>query len=237
MKKDESGASSIIEMTLIFPLVLFVMGFLIYMGSYIMQGVTIYNNAQRIAVAASREAGLPGYLKLYGSAGVMGKADFNVAEDVVPDRGVINEFMAEHDPYRYWGNGFLDESDESSLEESLERLVASSSFLAPSTVTCEIDTENNILNQLVKVNVVKYIAAPQFVRTLGVTDNIDINITVTAVVSDPAEFVRNTDMVFDLVDYLMNDLKIGSSNQTINERIAIYKQKFSDVGAKFGITW
>lgn len=236
-KKDDTGASSVIEMTLIFPLVLFVMGFLIYMGSYVMQSVTIYNDAQRIAVAASREAGIPGYENLYQGAGVTSKADFNWPDNSAPAISVINALMSEHDPYRYWGNSFLDSSEISTLETNLERLVADNSFLASSNVDCTITTSNNILSQQVQVRVIKYISAPQLFQALGLADNISIDVTATAVVGDPAEFIRNTDMVFDLTEYMMDNLKIGSSGQTINQKIAIYKQKFSDVSAKLGLSW
>lgn len=232
-KKDDTGASSVVEMTLIFPLVLFVMGFLIYMGSYVMQSVTIYNDAQRIAVAASREAGIPGYENLYQGAGVTSKADFNWPDNSAPAISVINALMSEHDPYRYWGSGFLDSSEISTLETNLERLVADNSFLASSNVDCTITTSNNILSQQVQVRVVKYISTPQLFQTLGIADNISIDVTATAVVGDPAEFIRNTDMVFDLTEYMMDNL----SGQTINEKIAIYKQKFSDVSAKLGLSW
>ncbi len=236
-KNDDTGASSIIEMTLIFPLVLFVMGFLIYMGSYIMQSVTIYNDAQRIAVAATRESGLPGYESLYQGTGVTSTADFNWPENSAPAIGIINAMMSEHDPYRYWGNGFLDESEKTTLESNLESLVASNSFLASSTVDCTITTSNNVLSQQVQVRVIKYITAPQLFQALGLTSNVNIDVTATAVVGDPAEFVRNTDMVFDLTEFMMDNLKIGKSGQTINEKIAIYKQKFSDVAAKIGLSW
>ena len=237
IKNDDTGASSVIEMTLIFPLVLFVMGFLIYMGSYVMQNVVIYNDAQRIAVAASREAGIPGYEKLYRESGVTSKADFNWTDKSTPDKSRINELMSEHDPYRYWGSGFLDSSEISTLENNLERLVMGNSFLASSNVDCTITTTNNVLSQQVQVRVVKYISTPQLFKTLGLTDNISIDVTATAVVGDPAEFIRNTDMVFDLTEYMMKNLKIGSKKQTINEKIAIYKQKFSDVCAKIGLSW
>ncbi len=237
LKTDDTGASSVIEMTLIFPLVLFVMGFLIYMGSYVMQSVTIYNDAQRIAVAASRETGIPGYENLYQGAGVTSKADFNWPDNSAPSIHVINALMSEHDPYRYWGNDFLDSSEISTLETNLERLVADNSFLASSNVDCTITTSNNVLSQQVQVRVVKYISAPQLFRALGLADNISIDVTATAVVGDPAEFIRNTNMVFDLADYMFKEMKIGSDNQSISERIAIYKQKFSDVSAKIGLAW
>lgn len=237
IKKDENGAASIIEMTLIFPLVLFVLGFLIYLGCYIMQGVTIYNDAQRIAIAATREAGIPGYEVLYNGAGVTTKADFNWPDGAAPDLDTINELMKVHDIYRYWGNNFLDSSEKSTLEANLERLVENHSFIASTNVDCTITTQNNLLNQQVKVRVIKYMAPPGVMKALGVTDELSIDITATAVVGDPAEFVRNTDMVFELVDYTLNELKIGSKNQTISERISIYKQKFSDVFAKIGLSW
>lgn len=145
--------------------------------------------------------------------------------------------MSEHDPYRYWGNSFLDSSEISTLETNLERLVADNSFLASSNVDCTITTSNNILSQQVQVRVIKYISAPQLFQALGLADNISIDVTATAVVGDPAEFIRNTDMVFDLTEYMMDNLKIGSSGQTINQKIAIYKQKFSDVSAKLGLSW
>ncbi len=236
-KKDDTGASSVIEMTLIFPLVLLVMGFLIYIASYVMQGVTIYNDAQRVAVAASREIGIPGYERLYEGQGVTSKADFNWPDGSSPSLDVINDMMAKHEPYRYWGFNLLDQDETTTLESNLERLVASNSFLASSNVNCDITTENNFLSQKVYVRVVKYISPPGFLRSLGMTDDISIDVTATAIVGDPAEFIRNTDMVFDLADYVLNDMKIGSSNQTIGERIAIYKQKFSDIGAKLGLSW
>ncbi len=234
-KENETGAAQVIEMTLIFPLVLFVMGFLIYLGSYIMQSVTIYNDAQRIAVAASREAGIPGYEYLYAGGGVTTKADFN--DSKVSDIKVINDLMNEHDPYRYWGDDFLTSSEITTLEANLERLVASNSFLASSNVDCTITTHNNILSQEVKVRIVKYISAPNVLKVLGVTDSINIDVTATAVVGDPAEFIRNTNMVFDLTEYMYENLKLGNSGMTASELVAKYKQKFGDMAAKLGLEW
>lgn len=235
--KKEDGAGMIIEMTLIFPLVVLVLGFLIYLGSYVMQGVSIYNDAQRIAVLASREAGLPGYDYFYEDAGVTTKADFNWAEGSAPSISLVNLFMNEHDPYRYWTSNMLDESEKGTLESMLEQLVSKNSFLSSTTVDCTITTSNYVLSQQVQVRIVKYINPPKFIQALGLASDVNIDVTATAVVGDPAEFVRNTDLVFDLADYVLNDMKIGSKNQSIGERIAIYEQKFNDLCAKIGIDW
>ncbi len=237
--KNDTGAVQVIEMTLIFPLVLMVMGFLIYMASYVLQGVTIYNDAQRIAVAASREAGIPGYSELYLGGGVTAKADFSWSDDfsAINTGNVISVLMTHHRPYRYWGNGFLETSKKTELESNLESLVKNSSLLASTNVDCTITPINNILNQQIQVRVIKYISTPKLLQALGLSDNISIDITATAVVGDPAEFIRNTDMVFDLTEYMFENLKIGTDQHTLSQKMAIYKQKFSDMGAKLGLRW
>ena len=235
--RNDTGAVQVIEMTLVFPIVIIAMGFLIYISFYILQGVSMYNNAQRIAVTAAREAAFPGYEKLYGNQGVTVKADFAWEDGYSPAIDLLNDIMKEHDPYRYMGNGFLNESEKSSLESNLEKLIKSGSFLADSFVECHIKTENNILSQEVQVNVKKQISSPGFLQYLGIDDDLSININAKAVVNDPAEFIRNTDMVFDFKDYVFDNLKIGKSGQTINERISIFKQKFSDAGARLGLSW
>ena len=230
---EETGAVQIVEMTLIFPLVILFMGFLIYMASYVLQSVVIYNDAQRIAVAASREAAMPGYENLYGSQGVTATADFQNAPNLTID--LVNAIMKNHKPYRYWGNGFLSQSQKSTLEDNMIRLVNNSSFLSTSSTDCTITTNNYFLSQQIKVRVVKHINTPQFVQYLGLESSIDIDVIATAVVNDPAEFIRNTDMIFDLTDFLLNNIKIGG--QTINERIVNFKNKFSKIAEKIGISW
>ena len=232
--RDDAGAVQVIEMTMIFPLVLLVMAFLIYLGSYVMQSVTIYNDAQRIAVIAAREAQIPGYENLYSNGGITTKADFNWSSDYVPGKDMINAIMEVHDPYRYWGNQFLTKSNEENLESELERIISQNSFLASSDVTCDIQTSNNVLNQTIKVHVVKRVNAPEILKHLGLTSTMDIDVTATAVVSDSSEFIRNTDMVVDLATYLWEDLKFGANDQTMSERVSIFKQKCSDAKTKLG---
>ena len=228
--KSENGAVPIIEMTLVFPFVLIVLGFLIYLGSYVLQSVAIYNDAQIIAVAAGREGAIPGYEYLYENRGITTKADFNYSAGELPATGTIINMMSVHQPYRYWGNSFLKESEKADLEQSLEKLVADTSFLAPSNVDCTITTTNYIVSQEVKVNVVKIVVPPTLFEYIGIKDNMNINITATAVVSDPAEFIRNTDMVFELGEKL-------AERTGLNKKIASFKQKFKDITAKLGISW
>ena len=76
---SESGSAQIIEMTLIFPIVLFVLGFLIYVGSYVLQSTAMYTEAQKIAVIAAREGQMPGYENFFAGTGITTKTDFDWA--------------------------------------------------------------------------------------------------------------------------------------------------------------
>jgi len=232
---EEAGAATIIEMTLIFPLVLLVMTFLLYTGFYIMQSVVLYNDAQRIAMAAAREAAIPGYSHLYQDKGVTSVADF---EQTPPtDRASIGTVMKVHRLYRYWGNGFLPNEDKRRLEENMVKLAQDSAFVVGGDVRCTITPSNHFLNQQIQVRVVKEIEVPDLLEAIGVADDLNIDVTATAVVSDPAEFIRNSNMVFDLAEYAFNNLKIGKDGQTMSQKVTIYKQKFTDVAGKLGITW
>lgn len=235
--KEEAGALSVIEMTLIFPLVLVTVGFLIYLGIFMLQTITLYNDAQRIAVIASKEAAMPGYTKLYGGQNISTKADFNWSESYVPGAEIVNAVMQTHKPYRYWSSNFIDSSVKESLEESLEKLVTDTSLINHSIVECTITTTNNVISQAVQVRIVKRINVPEFLSLLGITNAFDIDVTATAVVGDVAEFVRNVNMVFDLTDFLFDELHIGESGKTINERIGLYKQKFNDMAHKLGFSF
>ena len=96
---SESGSAQIIEMTLIFPIVLFVLGFLIYVGSYVLQSTAMYTEAQKIAVIAAREGQMPGYENFFAGTGITTKTDFDWSDGYMPGKDIINEVMKVHDPY------------------------------------------------------------------------------------------------------------------------------------------
>ena len=237
MIKKENGAVQVIEATLIFPFVVLVLGFLLYTGNYVLQGLAMYNEAQRIAVSATRDIGFPGYEIMSSQSNVSAMADFDWGEGQAPGISLINQMMDEHNPYRYLSTdkAILSDKSKSSLEGRLKKLIENGSFVSGNNVSCEIKADNTILNQKVYVSVTKSLDIPVFLEMLGIKDNLDIKVKAVAVVGDPAEFVRNTDMAFDLGEFLLNDLKFGADNQSVSERMSIFKQKFKDAKNKLGI--
>lgn len=130
---------------------------------------------------------------------------------------------------------FLKRENKTTMEKALRQLIAENSFLAGTNVDCTISASADPLAPAIKVNVVKHLSAPGFLRQLGLTSSLDISVTAVAVVNDTSEFIRNTDMVYDLGTYLWENLKFGDSNQTMSQRVAIFKQKFTDARAKWGL--
>ena len=221
--KKECGAVPIIEATFLFPVVLVVLAFLLYIAFYIMQGVLIYNYTQQAAVAASREVSLPGYEVLYDvTGGLQTSADFAAAPE---DAGSVNGVMEVHEPYRYWNPGVLSQSKKNTVGNDLQSLLGATSLLTGNSPDCKIGAKNHVLTQKITVQVEKKVDAMPVLEMIGVTGALDMNISTTAVVSDPAEFIRNTDMIFDLANYVFNDLKIGDSNQSIGARIGAFTDR------------
>ena len=133
------------------------------------------------------------------------------------------------------GSSLEEVGNKTTMEKALRQLIAENSFLAGTNVDCTISASADPLAPAIKVNVVKHLSAPGFLRQLGLTSSLDISVTAVAVVNDTSEFIRNTDMVYDLGTYLWENLKFGDSNQTMSQRVAIFKQKFTDARAKWGL--
>lgn len=229
--KRENGASTIIEATLIMPLVIMVLGFLIYTGCYIVQGVSMYSYAQRMAVEAARLVVYPGYGK---ELGYMTKdVDF-----VSIESGKIKNLFGKYDsnPYRYFSpQGSMTGEDETNMETTLKEMVNSTAFVASEGTECDVVVKNYVFNQKVTVTVTKKITTPGLLKYLGIPeDTLDIKVQAVAVASDPAEFIRNTDLVVDTAEYLADKIKLGNG-KTINENIKVYKEKFNSMKKKFNI--
>jgi len=239
-RSEESGAVLVVEMTMVFPIVLLVMTFLIYLTSYTLQGMMIDSYARKIAVTATRFAVMPGYEKLYyGEDGTGGsippQTDFADTTGAEPSLELVNAIMREHDPYRYFGNSFISDEEISHLVSDLENLVNTGSFLNVTNVSCSVSTQNYVLTQRVVVEVTQTVEVPGFVRALGIQDALTNKVSVYATIGDAPDFVRTTDMVFDMTQFLLDNLKIGGVS--ISDKISTFKQKISDAFSSLGLSW
>ncbi len=241
-RSEESGAVLVVEMTMVFPIVLLVMTFLIYLTSYTLQGMMIDSYARKIAVTATRFAAMPGYEKLYYGADdsepggrIPPQTDFADKTGAEPSLKLVNAIMREHDPYRYFGNSFISDEEIANLVSDLENLVNTGSFLNVTNVSCSVSTQNYVLTQRVVVEVTQTVEVPGFVRALGIQDALTNTVSVYATIGDAPDFVRTTDMVFDMTQFLLDNLKIGGVS--ISDKISTFKQKISDAFSTLGLSW
>ena len=221
IKRKDDGLFSI-EFALIFPIVLGVVLILVVFGFYVFQCVRVCDHAQKAAVIAARESYMPGYKTLYDiNGGITVHSDFG---NLNIDSSVIKTLMKEHDPYRYFGESYINYNERTSIVQFLTETIENDSVIKVASVDCDVTTENHIINQTVYVTVKMTVEVPKFFHSLGVSDW-ENTITAKAIVTDCAEFVRNTNIVFDVKDFLFDNLKIGGTS--INERIGKFKSKFS----------
>lgn len=147
---DDRGAVQIIEASLVFPIVFLVVGFLIYLGSYTLQRVSMHNHAQKIAVITSREIAFPGYDEL--GAEKSSNADFNWVKGKKPNKAQIEKIMDKRDPYRYLKSA---KPRSGELEKALADMVNSVSYISKSNVECNVRAQKKIMNTYIIVEIKK----------------------------------------------------------------------------------
>lgn len=218
---SERGAVTL-EAALIYPVVIIVIATLIFFGFYTLQTVTVFEYAQRAAIAAAREGSMSNYYYLYGKDGMQKAVDFSSIDGSVEKiKGIVKDL----NPYRYFTNNFVNGNNKACIERDVEKLVKGTAFVALTKAKCSITTKNNIINQQVSVTVSLNINVPSVVqRIIGKT--LKKEITATAAVNDGAEFVRNVENVL----YVADTVKIGG--KTISERVKAFKEKFNNIKSK-----
>lgn len=201
--KSERGASAILEAAFIYPVVILIIAAIIYAGLFILQNGVMFMRAQQVASIASKCVGFPHYEDL--SPTLEGN-DYKTVPGADEIRNAISKYTF-LDAYRYWkmGENSLLGSSREQLEAEYVRLVTSGGFLT-GTVDCKVTQQNNGVTQYVTVKVTGKPDYPKMFDYIGLGDALSYDITVRAVATDNAEFIRNADIVIDLTQFILNKL-------------------------------
>ncbi len=208
--RSEVGAVKVVEATFVYPIVFFIMGILIFMSCLLLQKSALQSDAERVALAVSKVKAQTGY-NLFGNV-ISSAADFPME---VSD-SLLRNVLEESEPYRYLQSDVVDLA---TLNDELESLISRNRFLIPSQIDCQISCERKILNQQIVVHVTNRVNLPSFVRYLGLEKLLLIDITATATVSDPAEFIKNVDIAFDVGGFLNEKYQLQNKLTTFVDRI------------------
>lgn len=228
--KKEDGAE-LIETVIIYPIVFLCIGFLLYLGVYILQYVTVGSYAQKVAVLAARELSHPGYISMVTDpekSYATGSVEMDL-EDYSEKNAADKYINLEADPkkvharaYRFWSRNPIGKAG-SEYAAVLTALVDNKSILkSESSAEVEITSSNYIVAQYVDVTVKQKLVNFGILEAFGV-DTPVIEVSAKAAATDVDEFVRNTDLVVDTLDSLAK--KLGIDISKIKEKIDAAKEK------------
>jgi len=206
--KSKKG-EAVIEASLVYPIVFFIVGFIILFGLYEMQGVLEYSCAQYIASYTTRLITEPGY-EYYGEVNDS-DIDFKSVNKFSDDRSRFSAGI-----YRRINNNKVSKDK---IKEKLEKVVNSSKLLKIDNTDCTVDFKRTLLNTTIVVTVKDSIEMPAFLKYIGLDNNWSRSVTATAVVTDPAEFIRNLDMAQDVVNYILDKLGISDKLEPLLEKV------------------
>ena len=227
--KDENGAAQMVEAAIIYPIVFLCLIFLIYIGLYILQYMSISAYAQKVALLASREIAYPGYIdmagkdrKKYSNAAL--EADLskygnsfngNISISFDPDESEIRA-------YRYWSSDPLSGHEEP-FENILKEMVRKNSIIgAKNDVTAEISSENYFVVQYVNVHISQSLMDFAVLDFFGI-ESPTVAVSVKASANDTDEFIRNTDFAVDAIEAIAK--KLGIDVDSMKNKVKEAKEK------------
>lgn len=224
--KKEDGAAQLIEAAIIYPIVFLCIFFLIYIGLFILQSMTVSAYAQKVALLASREIAYPGYIEMVSGGNNSYSPYSNSA--VEGDETLRSTIKLETNPkevqaraYRYWSSDPI-KGNTSGLEKILKTMINNNSIIAAENdVQVKITADNYFIVQYVTVEVSQPLMKFPVLDYLGIKTP-TVSATATASVNDTDEFVRNVDFVTDALESLANKLGINVSD--IKDKIAKAKE-------------
>ncbi|WP_027089400.1 TadE/TadG family type IV pilus assembly protein [Thomasclavelia saccharogumia] len=213
--KKEKGAATIVEASIVMPIVFFIVCFLFIMGYYQLEIATLQSRADRVADVASRIMVQAGYLK-YGEVET-NKIDFESINNF--DAALIKDIFQDLDPYRYWGIG--ERKLDGNVSIKLENIMKKKAYFdtEASITNIEIKPKLNMLSNKVEVIVTSKVKLPGFFNFLGLPTEINKQFTSVAYVNDCSEFLRNADIVFDLGKFLAEKCKVSDNAEDVINKI------------------
>jgi hypothetical protein len=183
--KDEGGAVQLTEAALVYPVVMMAVILFIYIGIYVFETAYLYDMAKMTAVTAAKTISFAGYDEL---GDIYSVYDF-ITDGSFPEKEQVNNAYKDNRPYRYIINDTVDSRFSEAAEKYAEGLIYQAH-----DVQCNIDVRQHMFSREVKVNIEKSVSFPGFFRMFGIGNEQVISVCASAFTSDPAEFVRNTDI-------------------------------------------
>lgn len=188
--KDES-AGVMVENVIVLPLVFVIIIFMIVSAFLVHDRVTIETAARRGATYASHCISDPNYATLVGQSGEL---DFSKSVENMSFSSVGKNIKA----YRYLTGGA---SVQGVVESEVKKIVNKTriNWVTQDSITVTCSQENKIIYQDVSVKVTSTYHLPGWIEWFGLESEYKIETEAKLAAVDPDEFIRNADLVVDLI--------------------------------------
>lgn len=188
--KDES-AGVMVENVIVLPLVFVVIIFMVVSAFLIHDRVTIETAARRGATYAAHCIADPSYSSLVGQSGDL---DFSKEVGSISFSSIGKNIKA----YRYIMGGA---SVQNVVEAEVKKIVEKTriDWIPQDKITVTCDQDNKIVYQAVTVNVTATYDLPGWFKWFGLETHYKVETEAKLAAVDPDEFIRNADLVVDLI--------------------------------------
>lgn len=226
--QDDKGAM-MVEASIYFPIVIGIVMAVIYVSLWKIEDCAAFFAAQKVADSASKAMAHQNYELLYGDIGsdklsIDTQIDFSWDEDIVPKEYVEKYYSADKNLYMRVN---IEDAD---YEKSLKNLLEKTKFV-PFKIgndDIDVDIDAGLLRSVVTVDVTVGFDTPGIMKYIGFSDEFKFHSKAYQFVTEPVDFVRNSDLAFDLIDYLFDRLGITS-------KIEAFTSKFDKIKQKLGL--
>lgn len=185
--KNEKGAATLLEYTIVLPIVFAVVFMLLFVGFTMHQKAVMEAATQRSAIYVARTITDPSYENIVSTDG---KQDANdILSATITQESIVNA------PYRYLfsGSGSIPNS-----ELSVADLIAKNQIFIDTTPTVTVKKEAGIFTRVVVTATQEY-KVPELIPGLDLPSILTVETQSIVYVNQPAEFIRNADYITDIV--------------------------------------
>ena len=227
-KFKNEEANSLIENAIILPLIFIIIYVIILTCFIVHDRSTLDAAAKRGAIYAAHCISDPNYDDILRNSGShAGSLDTSI--DITDGSSAFNFSQIGKDvmPYRYITNDSaeIDSKVEAEIRSIVDNTRIQWRELEVGDIKYEVD--NKFLYQDITVTIEAHYPMFKFFSIIGMEDGLDYSVTAKMTVNDPDEFIRNADMVVDLI--------VDIDNRTGNE-ISTVVDKVKDVFEKISTT-
>lgn len=220
-EKDQEGAYSVVENMIVMPVVFLVVYALLFAGFMLHAQCTIESAVRRGVLYAGKLICDPQYEKITAGAIDTHAGELNELSKKEFDFTKISKY----EPYRYiplFSNYFSSGGTtelEACAQEYVQRIIDQNTTWIFTIDTDGIicDAENYVLTQKISMKVKASYHMPMVFRWLGFPETYDLTAESVFTLSDQDEFIRNVDLVADLLGDIMDASGITKAMQKLQE--------------------